>query len=93
MSPIFALWETVVFIMNAIAFVLIRIQLRPIWARLEAGGARNDPFVTAVVVLAVTIAARFAWVMSYNTLMRGTTRARASRQTTAHGGRLLTWIR
>jgi len=50
--------------------VLIGMQLRPIWQRLDAGGARTEALVTAAVVLVVTIAARFAWVMSYNTLMR-----------------------
>ena len=68
--PIFAVWETVVFVLNAFAFVLIGMQLRPIWQRLDAGGARADAVVTAAVVLGVTIAARFAWVMSYNALMR-----------------------
>ena len=68
--PIFAVWETVVFVLNAFAFVLIGMQLRPIWQRLDAGGARTDALVTAAVVLCVTIAARFAWVMSYNALMR-----------------------
>jgi len=68
--PIFAVWETVVFVLNAFAFVLIGLQLGPIWERLEAGGARTDAILTAVVVLSVTIAARFAWVMSYNTLRR-----------------------
>jgi CPA1 family monovalent cation:H+ antiporter len=63
-------WETVVFVLNAFAFVLIGLQLGPIWERLEAGGARTDAILTAVVVLSVTIAARFAWVMSYNTLRR-----------------------
>jgi NhaP-type Na+/H+ or K+/H+ antiporter len=68
--PIFAVWETVVFVLNAFAFVLIGMQLRPIWERLDAGGARTDSLVTAAVVLGVTIAARFAWVMSYNALRR-----------------------
>ena len=68
--PIFAVWETVVFMLNAFAFVLIGMQLRPIWQRLEAGGARTDALLTAVVVLGVTIAARFAWVMGYGVLMR-----------------------
>jgi CPA1 family monovalent cation:H+ antiporter len=68
--PIFAVWEAVVFVLNAFAFVLIGMQLRPIWARLDAGGARNDALLTAAVVLVVTIAARFAWVMAYNVLKR-----------------------
>ena len=57
--PIFAVWETVVFVLNAFAFVLIGMQLGPISERLEAGGARTDAIVTAAVVLFVTIAARF----------------------------------
>jgi len=68
--PIFAVWEAAVFVLNAFAFVLIGMQLRPIWARLDSGGARADALVTAALVLAVTIAARFAWVMSYNALRR-----------------------
>jgi CPA1 family monovalent cation:H+ antiporter len=59
--PVFSTWETVVFVLNGFAFVLIGMQLRPIWQRLDAGGARNDAVVTAAVVLGVTIAARFAW--------------------------------
>jgi monovalent cation/hydrogen antiporter len=68
--PIFAVWESVVFVLNAFAFVLIGMQLRPIWERMEANGARSDAIVIAAVVLGVTIAARFAWVMVYNVLMR-----------------------
>ena len=68
--PIFAVWEAVVFVLNAFAFVLIGMQLRPIWARLDSGGARADAVVTATAVLIVAIAARFAWVMAYNTLRR-----------------------
>jgi Na+/H+ antiporter len=68
--PIYAVWETVVFVLNAFAFVLIGMQLRPIWQRLDAGGARTDALLTAAVVLLVTIAARFVWVMGYNALRR-----------------------
>jgi CPA1 family monovalent cation:H+ antiporter len=68
--PVLAVWEAVVFVLNAFAFVLIGMQLRPIWQRLEAGEARIDALLVAAAVLAVTIAARFAWVMSYGALMR-----------------------
>ncbi|HSI46971.1 MAG TPA: Na+/H+ antiporter [Ideonella sp.] len=67
--PIFAVWESVVFVLNAFAFVLIGLQLRPIWGRLEAGGARTEAVITALVVLAVAIAARFVWVMGYKLLL------------------------
>jgi len=81
--PIFAVWETVVFVLNAFAFVLIGMQLRPIWQRLEAGGVRSDAIVTAAVVLGVTIAARFAWVMSY----KAVTHRRQSGADEAEGAR------
>jgi hypothetical protein len=68
--PVFAVWETVVFVLNAFAFVLIGMQLRPIWGRLDAGSARSDALITAGAVLLVTIAARFAWVMTYSALKR-----------------------
>lgn len=96
--PIFAVWETVVFVLNAFAFVLIGMQLRPIWARLEAGGARTDALVTAGVVLVVTIAARFVWVMGYGALMRwrhdragAGTVAAASPRPTVGGGIVVSW--
>jgi Na+/H+ antiporter len=68
--PVLAVWETVVFVLNAFAFVLIGLQLRPIWERLEGGGARMDALLTAGMVLIVTIAARFAWVMTYTAFKR-----------------------
>jgi len=92
--PIFAVWEAVVFVLNAFAFVLIGMQLRPIWERLDAGGARAEAVVTAVVVLGVTIAARFAWVMSYHALKRRRTAApgeAASPRPTVGSGIVLSW--
>ncbi|MDF2118177.1 Na+/H+ antiporter [Roseiarcaceae bacterium H3SJ34-1] len=68
--PAFAVWESAVFILNAFAFVLIGMQLRPIWERLGTGNLRFEYTATAIAVLVVTIVARFAWVMSYNKLMR-----------------------
>lgn len=64
--PIFAVWETVVFVLNAFAFVLIGLQLRPIWQRLGASGTHQEAVVFATVVLAVTILARVGWVMTYS---------------------------
>jgi len=94
--PIFAVWETVVFVLNAFAFVLIGMQLRPIWARLEAGGTRTDALITAAVVLVVTIVARFAWVMSYGALHRwrldrAHDDARSAPRPTVGGGIVVSW--
>ncbi len=92
--PIFAVWETVVFVLNAFAFVLIGMQLRPIWERLDADGERAGAVVTAAAVLGVTIAARFAWVMSYNWLMRRRherTGEGAGPRPTVGGGLVVSW--
>ncbi len=91
--PIFAVWETVVFVLNAFAFVLIGMQLRPIWQRLEAGGARDGALVTAAIVLAVTIAARLVWVMLYNVAMRLRRLRKGShkKMPTAGGGFVVGW--
>jgi len=91
--PIFAAWEIVVFVLNAFAFVLIGMQLRPIWQRLEASGAQTDAVLTAGVVLVVTIAARFVWVLGYQALKRwrlardGT----SGHRPTLGGGIVLSW--
>ncbi|MDM0038949.1 cation:proton antiporter [Variovorax sp. J22G21] len=89
--PIFAVWETVVFVLNAFAFVLIGMQLRPIWERLEAGGARTDALVTAAVVLVVTIAARFVWVLSYHALKRRRAASAGRTPPTFGSGIVLSW--
>ncbi|BAT60942.1 sodium, potassium, lithium and rubidium/H(+) antiporter [Variibacter gotjawalensis] len=93
--PIFAVWETVVFILNAFAFVLIGLQLRPIWERL--GDSRWEYLTIALAVLAVTILARFAWVMSYNTVIRARIAKRGFRSRhgmappTREGGIVISW--
>ena len=92
--PIFAVWETLVFVLNAFAFVLVGMQLRPIWERLEAGGARAEAVSTAAAILVVTIAARFAWVMSYKALARwrrGRAGEAAHPRSTAGSGIVLSW--
>lgn len=66
--PIWAVWETVVFVLNALAFVLIGLQLRPIWERLGTGEARLQALGVALAVLVVAIVTRFLWVMSYGAL-------------------------
>jgi CPA1 family monovalent cation:H+ antiporter len=68
--PVFAVWEAVVFVLNAFAFVLIGLQLGPIWSRLGTGDARTEALVIAATVLVVTIVARFAWVGVYYAMKR-----------------------
>ncbi|MEY4765575.1 MAG: hypothetical protein RI907_2248 [Pseudomonadota bacterium] len=63
--PILSAWETVVFVLNALSFVLIGLQLRPIWTRFATNDQRWQALGVAAAVLAVVIVSRFAWVMGY----------------------------
>jgi monovalent cation/hydrogen antiporter len=67
--PSYAVWETVVFVLNVLAFMLIGMQLRPIWERLD-DSVRLKYCLIAAAVLGAVILTRIAWVMSYNTALR-----------------------
>ncbi len=67
--PSYAVWETVVFVLNVLAFVLIGLQLGPIWDRLD-DPVRLKYSLIAAAVLGAVILTRIAWVMSYNTALR-----------------------
>ncbi len=62
--PSYAVWETAVFVLNVLAFMLIGLQLRPIVLSLEPS-QRMFYIQVAGVVLATIIGARIAWVMLY----------------------------
>ena len=63
--PSYAVWETVVFVLNVLAFVLIGLQLRPILGSLDAN-ERAEYLRIAAAVLATVVAVRVAWVLIYN---------------------------
>jgi monovalent cation/hydrogen antiporter len=67
--PSYAVWETVVFLLNVLAFVFIGLQLRPILASLEPA-ARGRYFAVAGAVLLTVIIVRIAWQMSFNAVIR-----------------------
>jgi monovalent cation/hydrogen antiporter len=67
--PTYAVWETVVFVLNVLAFVLIGLQLRPIWERLD-DPVRWKYCLVAAAVLGIVILTRIAWVMSYGAVLR-----------------------
>ena len=66
--PSYAVWDTVVFVVNVLAFVFIGLQMRPILSALEPG-RRTLYFQLALAVLATVILVRVAWVMSYNAVL------------------------
>ncbi|MFB9267747.1 cation:proton antiporter [Bradyrhizobium erythrophlei] len=65
----YAVWETVVFVLNVLAFMLIGMQLRPIWSELD-DEVRFKYCSFAAAILAVVILARIAWVMPYGAFLR-----------------------
>jgi NhaP-type Na+/H+ or K+/H+ antiporter len=67
--PSYAVWDTVVFIMNVLAFILIGLQIRPILEHLDPE-LRTRYFLVAGAVLIAVIVVRFAWVMTYNFFYR-----------------------
>jgi Na+/H+ antiporter len=72
--PTYAVWETVVFILNVLAFIMIGMQLGPIWNRLD-GAVRLQYCEIAATALGVVILARMGWVTIYRTGMRAAANA------------------
>ena len=67
--PSYAVWETVVFVLNILAFIFIGLQIRPIFDSLEPA-ARSRYFGVAGAVLLTVIVVRIAWHMSFNAVLR-----------------------
>lgn len=67
--PSYAVWDTVVFALNILAFIFIGLQIRPILESLPAAD-RMRYFLVAGAVLLTAILVRFAWQMSFNAVVR-----------------------
>jgi CPA1 family monovalent cation:H+ antiporter len=67
--PAYAVWDTVVFLMNVLAFAFIGLQLRPILDSLQPA-ARGRYFLAAGAVLVTVIVVRIVWHMSFNSVIR-----------------------
>ena len=61
----YSVWETVVFVLNVLAFLIMGLQVRPILARLH-GEALELALWFGASVLATVIAVRLLYVMAYN---------------------------
>jgi monovalent cation/hydrogen antiporter len=66
--PTNAVWETVVFALNLLAFIFIGLQIRPILASL--GADRGRYLAAAAAVLVTVIVVRPAWHMTFNAVVR-----------------------
>ncbi len=67
--PSYAVWETTVFTLNALAFILIGLQLRPIVEGLSPD-ERLAYAEVAAAVLGTVVVARIAWAFAYTTAVR-----------------------
>jgi len=65
----YAVWATVVFLLNVLAFLLMGMQARTIFGRMTPERLREALTVLALVIAAITVA-RFAVVMAWNVLAR-----------------------
>ena len=65
----YSVWETAVFVLNVLAFVLMGLQARPILERLSEQ-SRFDAFLLAFVVLVTVIVVRFVWVLGVGAIAR-----------------------
>jgi monovalent cation/hydrogen antiporter len=94
--PSYAVWETVVVLLNVMAFVTIGLQIRPILEGL-APEVRMRYFTVAIAVLVTVIVVRFAWVMSYNAIYRWRIRRvgfhppRPMARPTVRGALIISW--
>jgi CPA1 family monovalent cation:H+ antiporter len=94
--PSYAVWETVVFVLNVLAFVLIGLQLRPIWERLD-DPVRLSYCLFAAAVLGVTVLTRISWLTLYGTTLQLLIKVGLYRPTrsvvvpTLKGGTVVAW--
>ena len=68
--PSYAVWETAVFVLNVLAFMLIGMQLRPIWAAARRRRAAAILRWSPPPCSAPSSSTRIAWVMSYGAVLR-----------------------
>src|SRR5947209_6261921 len=67
--PSYAVWETVVFALNILAFIFIGLQIRPILESLDPADRARYIAVAASMLLTV-IVVRLVWHMSFNAVIR-----------------------
>jgi CPA1 family monovalent cation:H+ antiporter len=94
--PTYAVWETVVFALNVLAFIFIGLQIGPILESLEATNHVRYIAVAGAVLLTV-IVVRVAWHMCFNSALRwhdrryGFNPPRPMLQPTVGSGIVISW--
>jgi CPA1 family monovalent cation:H+ antiporter len=90
-----AVWATVVFVLNVLAFLLMGLQARVILSKMQ-GQTLHHALVFSGLVLLLVIVVRFAWVMTYGLLVRTfrhffESRVIRGRAPTVRAGVLVSW--
>ena len=67
--PSYAVWDTIVFVLNVLAFIFIGLQIRPILETLDPA-ARTRYFWVAGAVVITVIVVRIVWHMTFNAVIR-----------------------
>ena len=67
--PTYAVWESVVFALNILAFIFIGLQLRPILGSL-APAERRQYFIVAAAIVVTVIVVRIAWQLCAAAVLR-----------------------
>jgi Na+/H+ antiporter len=93
--PTYAVWDTVVFALNILAFIFIGLQIRPILASLDPTERRQYFIVAAAIVITVIIV-RLAWQLTATALVAlryrlSKTSTRIPVESTIGGGVLIGW--
>ncbi|MDO9381566.1 MAG: sodium:proton antiporter [Hyphomicrobiaceae bacterium] len=86
----YAVWETSVFLLNVLAFLLMGLQAKAIISRLEPNGVW-DAVWFASMVFVVVISVRAAWVMLYNRVLWVWARQSGVNAPTLAQGVLVSW--
>src|SRR5215475_12970366 len=92
----YSVWETAVFVLNVLAFVIMGLQARPILGRLSRESLSHALLVSGA-VLATVIVVRIAYVMTYTAVGRltsrwfGVTLTSGTTPPTLAGGLLVSW--
>lgn len=90
----YSVWETAVFVLNVLAFVLMGLQARLIIGRLAEDG-QKEAFIFALGILAIVIVARLVWVLGVGAILRYLARvtnsSRKAMAPTFRGGVLIGW--
>ncbi|MDB4944778.1 MAG: sodium/hydrogen exchanger [Labilithrix sp.] len=86
----YSVWETTLFLLNVIAFLLMGLETRNILAKLH-DGQKWSALAFAGLVFVTVVAVRFAWVMTYNRLLRGSSAQDGLETPSTAQGILVSW--